>query len=119
MVEGQVLVPVPVNLPATAPLLTATTTTIVPDNPSISVPDNNYTPVDPSPVPTTTTTTVTPELLPTTTTVPANRPTIFDPAPDPNITTNVSSNPPTPVFPEPDTTPPHASMTILVLKIPL
>ena len=54
--------PVPVNLPSTKPLLTATTTTSIPVNSSNSVPDNPYTPVDPVPVPTTTTTTVDPAL---------------------------------------------------------
>ena len=72
---------VPVNLPATAPLLTATTTNTAPFNPCTSVPDDHSTPVDPAPVPTTTTTTVAPSLLPTTTTIPADRPNIFAPAP--------------------------------------
>ena len=106
VVAGPVIVPVPVsvNLPATAPIFTATKTTIVPANPSTSIPADHSTPVDPAPVPTITTTNVTPSLLTTTTTVPDNRPTIFFPAPEPTITTTVPYNPPTPVFPEPDTT---------------
>ena len=104
VVAGPVLVPVPVNLPANAPILTATTTNIAPDNLSTSFPASQYTPVDPSPVPTTTTTTVAPTILPTTTNVPANSPTIFFHAPDPTITTTVPSNTPTPAVPEPDTT---------------
>ena len=60
MVEVPVLVPVPVNLPATAPLFKANTTTIIPDNPSTSVPANHYTHLDPAPVLTTTATTVSP-----------------------------------------------------------
>ena len=67
MVAGPVLVPVPVNLPATAPILTATATTIFPTNPSTSVPVDHSTPFDPASVTTTTYTTVTPALLPTTT----------------------------------------------------
>ena len=54
MVAGPVLVPVLVNLPATAPLLTETITTSAPANPFTSAPDNPSTPVDPAPVPTTT-----------------------------------------------------------------
>ena len=96
--------PVPVNLPATAPLFTATTTTGIPSNPFISVHADTSTPVDPEPVPTTTTTTVSPTLLSTTNTVPYNCPTTVFPSPDPIIITNVPSNTPTPVFPEPDTT---------------
>ena len=83
------LVPVPVNLPATAPILTSTKTNIVPANPSTSVPADHSTTVDPEPITTTTTTTVSPELLPTITTVPANRPTIVSPAPEPTMSTNV------------------------------
>ena len=104
MVAGPVLVPVPFNLPTTAPLLIETRTTIVPANPSISVPADHSTPVDPEPVPTTTTATVAPALLPKTTDIPANRPNIVAPAPDPTITTTVPSNPPTHVVPEPYTT---------------
>ena len=91
VVAGQVLVPFPVNPPSTAPLLTATTTNIVPANPSMSFPADNSTPVDP-------------ELLPTTTTVPDNFPTIVAPSPEPAITTTVPSNPPTHVVPEPNST---------------
>ena len=40
VVAGPVLAPVPVDLPATAPLLTVTTTTIVTSNTSTSFPDN-------------------------------------------------------------------------------
>ena len=109
MVAGPILVPVPVNLPSTAPLSTVKTRNIVPENISTSVPANhstpNYsTPVDPAPVTTTTTTSVSPAIIPTITTVPINSLTIFSHAPDPKITTNVPSNPPTPVVPEPDTT---------------
>ena len=104
LVARPVIVPVPFNIPATAPLLTATTTNIVPTNPSTGVPADNSNPVDPEPVPTITTTTVSPALIPTTTTVPANCPTIFSPAPEPNITITFPSNPPTHVVPEPDTT---------------
>ena len=104
VVVGPVLVPVPVNLPSTAPLLTATTTTIVPANTSISFPADNFTPVDPVHVPTTNTTTVTPAFIPKTTTVPSNRPTIFAPSPEPTITTTAPSNPTNTVIPEPDTT---------------
>ena len=104
VVAGPVLVPVPVNLPAIASLLTATTTIIIPFNPSTSVPADHYTPVDPSPVPTTTTTNIATALLPTTTNVPSNFHNIFAPAPDPTIATTVPSNPPTTFVPEPDTT---------------
>ena len=104
MVAGPVLVPVPVNLPATAPLFTATITTIVPANPSTSVPANHSTHVDPVHVPKTTTSTVAPALLPTTTTVPDNSPNIIASEPDPTITTTVPSNPPTTVVSEPDIT---------------
>ena len=89
MVAGIVLVPVPFNIPDTAPLLTATTTTIVPANPSTSVPDDHSNPVEPTPVSTTTYNTVAPALLPTTTTVPVNCPNIVAPAPEPTITNNV------------------------------
>ena len=75
VVAVPVLVPVPVNIPATEPLLTDTTTTIVPSNPSTISPADNSTHVDPAPVPTTTTTTVAPALLPTTTNIPDNLPT--------------------------------------------
>ena len=104
VVAGTVLVPVPVNLPATAPLLTIKRTTIVPAKLSTSVPTNHSTHVDPAPVPTTITNTASPALLPTTTTVRANHPTIVSPAPYPTITTDVPSIPPNPVVPEPDTT---------------
>ena len=97
MVAGPVLVPVLVNLPTIAPILTSATTTIVPANPSTSVPENHYTLVDPAPVPTTTNTTVAPALLPTTNNVPST-------APDPTITTTIPSNSPTHFVPEPDTT---------------
>ena len=99
VVAGPVLVLVPVNLPATALILTATTTTIIPADPPTSVPVNHSTHVDPVPVPTTITTSVVPSLLTTTTTVPINCPAIFDPAPDPTINTTVPSNPPTHVVP--------------------
>ena len=89
VVAGPVLVPFPVNLTATAPLLKATTTTIVPENLSTSVPTDHSTPFNPAPVTTTTTTTVAPALLPTTNTVPANRLTIVAPATEPTITTTV------------------------------
>ena len=101
---GTVLVPVHVNLQDTAHILTSTTTTIVPANPSNIFPDDHSTPVEPAPVPTTTTTTVASSLLPTTTTVINNCPTIVAPAPEPKINTTVPSNPPTTVSPEPDTT---------------
>ena len=104
VVSGPVLVPVPVNLPATAPILTVTTTTIIPDIPSTSVPDDHTTPVDPAPVSTTTTTTAVPALLPTTTTVHDNSTTISEPAPDPTITTTIPYNTTNHVVPEPDTT---------------
>ena len=68
VVVGPVLVTVTVNLPATAPLFTSATTTIVPENPSTSVPADHYTPVYPAHVPKTTTNTVAPSLLPTTNT---------------------------------------------------
>ena len=45
VVTGPVLFLVPDNIPATAPLLTAITTTIVPANPSTSVPADHSTPV--------------------------------------------------------------------------
>ena len=45
VVTGPFLVLVTVNIPATAPLLTAITTTIVPANPSTSVPADHSTPV--------------------------------------------------------------------------
>ena len=111
VVAEPVLVPVIVNLPSTAPLLTTTTTTIVPANTSTSVPDNNSTTVDSThvdhvPVPKTTTATVAPALLPTTTTVPDNLPNIVAPAPNPTITTTFPSNTPMHVVPEPDTTTP-------------
>ena len=125
-VEGPVLVTVPVNIPATAPILTATTTTIIPANPPNSVTDDPSTHVDPAPVPTTTTTTATPSLLPITTYVPANRPTIFFPAPDPTITTTAPSDPHTPVVPEPDKTTttcvyanPHTRNTLYLIRIHL
>ena len=105
MVAGPVLVLVPFNILDTAPLLTATATTFVFDNPSASLPDYHSTHDEPTPVTTTPYNTVAPALLPTTTTVPSNLPTIFAPAPEPTITTTVPSNPPTPVVPEPDTTP--------------
>ena len=101
MVTGPVTVPV--DLTDTAPLLTATTTTIAPDNDPTRVPDDASTPVDPAPV-TTTITTVDPELLPTTTTIPANNPTTIAISPEPKITTTLPDNTPTPVVPEPDTT---------------
>ena len=104
VVAGPVLVPVPVNLPAIAPLLTSTKTTIVPANPSTSVPADHSTHVEPAHVPTTITATVSPALRPTTTTAPANRPTISPPAPDSTITTTVPSNPSNHVVPKPDTT---------------
>ena len=104
VVAGPVLVPVSNNLTATSPLLTATTTTIVPANPSTSVPDDHSTHVDPAPVPTTNNTTAAPVLLPTTTNVHSNCPTIVAPAPEPTIATTVPSNPPSPDVPEPDTT---------------
>ena len=103
MVAVPVLVPATFNLPATAPLWTATTITIVSDYPSTSVPADTSTPIDPVPVLTTNNTTVAPVLLLTTTTVPANNPTIVAPAPEPTITTTFPSNLPTPVVPEPDT----------------
>ena len=109
MTSEPVLVTVTVNLPATAPLLTATTTTVFPANYSNTVTSDHTTTfysnhVEHAPVPTTTTITFAPVLLPKTTTVPANSPTIFSPTPDPKITTTVPSNPPTHVIPEPDTT---------------
>ena len=58
VVAGPVLVPVPFNIPATAHILTATTTTIALENTSISVPADHCTTVEPAPVTTTTTTTV-------------------------------------------------------------
>ena len=58
VVAVPVLDPVPVNLPASAPLFIATTTTIIPDNTSTSVPAYHYTHVDPAPVTKNTTTTV-------------------------------------------------------------
>ena len=99
MVTGPVLVPVLVNIPAIAHLFTATTTNIVPANPSTSVPDDHSTTVDPEPVPTTTTTTITSAPLPRTTTVPANPPTPVVTEPEPTITTTIPSNPTTPVVP--------------------
>ena len=102
VVSGSVIFPG--NLPATVPILAATTTTIVPANPSTIFPDDHSTPVDPAPVPTTTTTTLVPALLPTTTTVLSNRPTIVAPAPEPTITDNVHSNTHTHVVLEPDKT---------------
>ena len=50
VVKGTFLVPFPdpVNLPATAPILTATTTSIIPDNPSTSVLADPYNNVDPA-----------------------------------------------------------------------
>ena len=104
VVAVPVLVPVPVNLRDAATLFTVTNTTIFPANPSTSVPDYHSNPVDLAPVPTTTTTTVAPALLPTATTVPSNLHTIVAPVPEPTNTTTFPSNPPTPVFPEPDTT---------------
>ena len=104
VVEGPVLVPVSVNLPATAPLVTATTTTIIPANISTSVPANPSDHFDPAPVPTTTTTTAAPEILPTTTTAPANIHTTVAPTPDPTTATTVPANPHTLVVSEPDTT---------------
>ena len=98
------LVPVTVNLPYTAPPFTATTTTTIPSNPSISVPSNIFTPVDAAPILTTTTTTVSLALIPTTTTESYNSPTTVAPAPDPTITTTFPDNPPTIFFPEPGTT---------------
>ena len=119
VVAGPVLVPVPVNIPVTAPLLTETKTTIFPANPSTSVPTDHHTPVDPAPVPTTTTTDFYPALLPTTTNVPANCPTIVAPHRNQQL--------PLPSLPilllllylnliQP---PPHASMPIHLLKMPL
>ena len=64
VIEGPVLVPVPVNIPATAPLLTATKTTSAPANPSTILPADHYTLVYPAPVPITTTTNVAPALIP-------------------------------------------------------
>ena len=118
VVAGPVLVPVPVNIPVTAPLLTETKTTIFPANPSTSVPTDHHTPVDPAPVPTTTTTDFYPALLPTTTNVPANCPTIVAPHRNQQL--------PLPSLPilllllylnliQP---PPHASMPIHLLKMP-
>ena len=45
VVTGPFMVRVTVNIPATAPLLTAITTTMVPANPSTSVPADLSTPV--------------------------------------------------------------------------
>ena len=104
VVAGPVLAPVPFNIPDTAPLLTATAITFVPVNPSTSVPADHYNYVDPTPVTTTPYNTVAPALLPTTTTVPSNLPTIVAPAPEPTITTTVPFNGPTPVVPKPDKT---------------
>ena len=99
VVAVPVLVPVPVNLPYNTPLLTETTTTIAPVNPSTIFPSDTSTHVDPAPVTITTTTTTSPALLPKTATVPANFPTSVAPAPDPVITTTISSNPPYHVIP--------------------
>ena len=93
MVAGPFAVPVPVNITAIAPLLTATTTNSALLNNSTSVPVNPSTPGDPAPVPKTTNNTVAPALLPTTSTVPANCPTTVSPLPDPTITTTVPDNP--------------------------
>ena len=79
MVAGPVLVPVPFNIPETAPLLTASSTIFFPVNPSTSVPADHSTHVDPTPVTTTPCNTVAPALLPSTTTVPSNLPTIVAP----------------------------------------
>ena len=103
VVEVPFLVPVPVNLPDTTPLVTATKTTIVPFNASNSVPANPYVPFYPAPVTTTTPTNVVPALITKTTNVPANCPTIVAPVPNPTITTTVPYNPPTHVLLEPDT----------------
>ena len=104
MVVGPVLVPVPVSLPATAPLLKAKTNNILLANNFTSVPDNHSTPIDPAPVPTTTNNTIAPALLPTTTTATTICPTIIAPTPDPMISTSFLSNNPTTVVPETDTT---------------
>ena len=122
VVLGPVLVLDTVNLPATAPLLTDTTTTILPYNPSTSVTVNQYTPVDsthinPAPVPTNTTNNFDPALISKTTSIPVNRPNIVAPATDPTINTTVTSNPPTTVVVNLIQPPPHASMPILRLKM--
>ena len=97
-----VVVTVPVNPTATAPILTATTTTIVPANHYTSFLAYPSAIVYPALVPTTTTTTVAPALLPKKTNVPDNHPKTIDPAHEPIITTTVHSNTPTHVVPEPD-----------------
>ena len=104
MVAGPFLVPIPVSLPSTAPLLTAIDNTIVPDNRYTSVPADPYNTVDPVPVPTTTTTTTSPEILPTTTSVPVNSYNIVAPAPESTISTTSPSNHPTHIVHEPDIT---------------
>ena len=104
VVAGPVLVPVPVNLPETATILIATTTTSITANLYTNVTSDPSTTFDPAPVPTTTITNVAPELLPRATTIPTKFSTTFAPPPDPKITTTTPDNTPTPVIPEPDTT---------------